>query len=151
MTAEANVDLDADKLGRLKVFLNVFGLVSILLFGTLFVLTALDSPLMQEGGALRFLRWQPLAKHIELMIEIIYLVWGVFFFLAARNPLAYLSFIDFTIWANLAHGVLMIPQSHAIEGFNYKLGTDVAYCLVLAVGLWLLRPSGTERRAEISR
>ncbi len=142
---------DTDKLGHLKLFLNIFGVISILLFGTLFVLTALDAPIMQEGGSLRFLRWQPLAKHIELMIEIIYLVWGVFLFRAARNPLAYLSFIDFTIWANLAHGLLMIPQSHVMEGFQYKLITDVAYCLVLAVGLWLLRPAGTERRSEAVR
>lgn len=136
---------ESSKLERLRLFLNIYGVVSIALFGTLFVLTALDSPLMQEGGALRFLRWQPLAKHIELMIEIIYLVWGVFFFLAARRPLQYLSFIDFTIWANLAHGLLMIPQSHAIDGFQYKLVTDVAYCLVLAAGLWILRPAGHER------
>ena len=145
------MDPDNDKLGSLKLFLNVFGVISIVLFGTLFLLTAIDAPIMQEGGSLRFLRWQPLAKHIELMIEIVYLVWGVFFFRAARNPLAYLSFIDFTIWANLAHGLLMIPQSHVMDGFHYKLITDVAYCLVLAVGLWFLRPAGTERQSEAVR
>jgi hypothetical protein len=132
-------------LARLSLFLNVYGVVSVALFGGLFALTAIDAPLMQEGGALRFLRWDPLAKHIELMIEVVYLVWGLFFFRAAQRPLQHLSFIDFTIWANLAHGLLMVPQAFAIAGFHYKLLTDVAYCLGLSVGLMLLRPSGEER------
>jgi hypothetical protein len=134
-----------DNLTRLKVFLNVYGVVSIILFGGLFGLTLADAPIMQEGGALRFMRWEPLAKHIELMLEAVYIVWGVFFFRAARNPLRYLSFIDFTIWANLVHGLVMVPQSHVLPGFHYKLATDVAYCLVLSAGLLVLRPSRSER------
>ena len=129
---------------RLKIFLNVFGVVSMVLFGGLFVLTLLDAPIMQDGGALRFMRWEPLAKHIELMLEGVYFVWGVFMLRAARAPQQHLSFIDFTIWANLVHGLIMVPQSHAIAGFHYKLFTDVAYCLVLAGGLLVLRPRGTE-------
>jgi len=72
------------KLNMLKVFLNIFGVISILLFGSLFVLTSFDAPVMQNGGALRFLRWDILSKHVELMIEIVYLVWGIFMLLAAR-------------------------------------------------------------------
>jgi hypothetical protein len=134
----------------LRRFLTAYGVMSLLLFGTLFTLTLVDSPLMQEGGALRFMRWEPLAKHIELMIEALYLVWAVYFFRAARAPLQYLSFIDFTIWANLAHGLLMVPQALALHGFTYKLGTDVAYCLVLAFGLLILRPRGVERLGSSS-
>ena len=135
------------KLKSLKIFLNIFGIVSILLFGTLFLLTSLDARVIQEGGALRFLRWDILSKHVELMIEIVYLVWGIFMLLAARNPLAYLSFLTFTLWANLAHGLLMIPQSIMV-GMMYKMFTDVAYCLVLAIGLWILLPHGEEVRAR---
>jgi hypothetical protein len=131
------------ELKNLKTFLNIFGVMSIALFGTLFFLTSFDSPLMQEGGALRFLRWDILSKHVELMIEIVYLVWGVFLLLAARKPLAYLSFLQFTLWANLAHGLLMIPQA-VMVGMMYKMFTDVAYCLVLAIGLWILLPKAEE-------
>jgi len=127
----------------LKIFLNVFGVISIALFGTLFLLTSFDAAIMQEGGALRFLRWDILSKHVELMIEIVYLVWGIFMLLAARNPLSYLSFLNFTLWANLAHGLLMIPQAFMV-GMLYKMFTDVAYCLVLAIGLWILLPKGQE-------
>ena len=50
---------EAVKIARLKVFLNVYGVVSIILFGGLFSLTLIDAPIMQDGGALRFLRWEP--------------------------------------------------------------------------------------------
>jgi hypothetical protein len=132
------------KLKKLKIFLNIFGVVSLLLFGTLLLLTAIDSPMMQEGGALRAMRWDVLSKNVELMLEAIYFVWGIFMLLAARNPLAYLSFLDFTLWANLVHGLVMVPQAMMLHGFMYKMYSDVAYCIVLAAGLWLLRPKGEE-------
>lgn len=127
----------------LRLFLNVYGVISVVLFGGLFLLTLMDAPVLQEGGALRFMRWEPLAKHIELMLEGVYFVWAMFFFLAARDPLRYLSFIDFTIWANAVHGLIMLVQSLAMPEFHYKILTDVSYCLVLAAGLQVLRPRGT--------
>lgn len=135
------------ELKSLKIFLNIFGVISIALFGTLFFLTSFDAPIMQEGGALRFLRWDILSRHVELMIEIVYLVWGIFMLRAARNPLSHLSFLNFTLWANLAHGLLMIPQAFMV-GMMYKMFTDVAYCLVLAIGLWILLPKGEEATAR---
>jgi hypothetical protein len=134
----------AAKLKVLRVFLTVYGILSIVLFGGLFLLTATDASVLQDGGALRFMRWDVLSKHVELMIEAIYFVWGVFLLLAARRPLSHLSFLDFTAWANLAHGLVMVPQALMLKGFEFKLATDVAYCLVLALGLWLLRPRGRE-------
>ena len=127
----------------LKIFLTVYGIISVLLFGGLFLLTSTDASIMQDGGALRFMRWDILSKHVELMIEAVYLVWGIFMLLAARNPLSYLSFLNFTLWANLAHGLLMIPQAMMV-GMMYKMFTDIAYCLVLAIGLWILLPKGKE-------
>jgi len=126
----------------LRLFLNVYGAVSVILFGGLFALTLTDAAIIQEGGALRFMRWEPLAKHIELMLEGVYFVWAIFFFAAARNPLRYLSFIDFTIWANAVHGMIMFAQAIAMPHFHYKMFTDVAYCLALAGGLLVLRPRG---------
>jgi hypothetical protein len=126
----------------LKHFLNVYGVISIVLFGGLFVLTLTDASIIQEGGALRFMRWEPLAKQIELMLEGVYLVWAVYFFVAARDPLRNLSFISFTAWANGVHGLIMVVQSVMMPMFHYKMFTDVAYCLVLAAGLVILRPRG---------
>ncbi len=131
------------KLKALKIFLTIYGIVSIMLFGTLFLLTSIDAPVVQEGGALRFLRWDILSKHVELMIEIVYLIWGIFMLIAARKPFANISFLNFTLWANLAHGILMIPQA-MMTGMMYKMYTDIAYCLLLAVGLWMWAPRGEE-------
>jgi hypothetical protein len=133
----------SSKLKKLRVFLNIYGVVSILLFGGLFLLTSFDTPIIQEGGALRFMRWDVLSKHVELMLEAVYLVWGVFMLKAAHKPMAYLSFLSFTGWANLAHGLLMIPQAMMV-GMMYKMGTDIAYCLVLAIVLWILVPKVEE-------
>ena len=130
-------------LKALKFFLTIYGIISIMLFGTLFLLTSIDAPIMQEGGALRFLRWDILSKHVELMIEIVYLIWGIFMLIAARKPLSNLSFLKFTLWANLAHGILMIPQAMMV-GMMYKMYTDIAYCIFLAIGLWIWTPSGEE-------
>src|SRR6185295_12215158 len=131
------------RLKNLSRFLNIYGVISIILFGGLFLLTSFDAPIMQEGGALRFMRWDILSKHVELMIEAIYLVWGIYMLKAARNPLAYISFLNFTMWANLVHGLLMVPQAFMV-GMVFKMFTDVAYCLVLAGGLWFLIPRSEE-------
>jgi hypothetical protein len=133
---------DQPSVKGLSLFLNVYGVISIILFGGLFALTATDAAIIQDGGALRFMRWEPLAKHIELMLEGVYFVWAIFFFRAARNPLRYLSFIDFTVWANAVHGLIMVAQVLIMPHFLYKMFTDVAYCLVLAAGLLVLRPRG---------
>jgi len=45
----------------------------------------------------------------------------------------------------------MVPQSHVIQGFHYKLVTDVAYCLVLSGGLLVLRFRGPELRPNVSQ
>jgi hypothetical protein len=129
-------------LNGLRLFLNIYGVISIVLFGGLFVLTFMDAPILQEGGALRFMRWAPLAKHVELMLEGVYFVWAIYFFVAARDPLRNLSFIDFTVWANAVHGIIMFVQSFMMPEFHYKIFTDVAYCLILAAGLLILRPRG---------
>jgi len=76
------------------------------------------------------------------MLEGVYLVWAIYFFVAARDPLRNLSFIDFTMWANAVHGLIMLIQSIMMPEFHYKMFTDVAYCLILAAGLFLLRPRG---------
>src|ERR1044071_6141365 len=95
----------------LKIFLTLYGIISVLLFGGLFLLTSTNTSIMQDEGVLRCMRWDILSKHVELMIEAVYLVWGIFMLLAARNPLSYLSFLNFTLWANLVYGLLMIPQA----------------------------------------
>jgi hypothetical protein len=135
--------MEQSNLKNLKLFLNIYGIISVILFGGLFSLTSFDAAIMQDGGAFRFMRWDVLSKHVELMLEAVYLTWGVFMLMAARKPLAYLSFLNFTLWANLVHGLLMVPQAIMV-GMMFKMFTDIAYCLFLAAGLWMLVPKGEE-------
>ena len=132
----------------LRRFLNAYGVVSVILFGDLFVLTATNAPILQDGGALRFMRWTPLAPMIEMMLEGVYFVWAIFFFMAAKEPAAYLSFLRFTLWANAVHGLIMLVQAVLMPEFLYKIFTDIAYCLVLAIGLALLMPKSSEARVR---
>ena len=76
------------------------------------------------------------------MLSLIYLVWAVYLWVAAAQPVAYRSFLDFTMWANLAHGLVMIPG--ALEhGYHSKLLTDIPWVLLLSAAIAVLRPART--------
>jgi hypothetical protein len=45
------------------------------------------------------------------------------------------------MWANLAHGLLMIVQMLVSHHDAWKMLTDVPYILILPVGIALLRPA----------
>lgn len=129
------------KMKWLKTLLRVYGVLTFLIFGSLSVGFLTQTPLMNPGGPLHWLIWDDVTGHVGPMLFVIYLVWGVFFFLAANNPLKYRSFLDFTMWANLGHGLLMVPM--ALEGshlYHSKFLTDIPFILILAIGIYLLRP-----------
>jgi hypothetical protein len=129
------------KMKWLKTLLRVYGVLTFLIFGSLSVGFIIQTPIMNPGGSLNWLIWDDVTGHVAPMLFVIYLVWGVFFFLAANNPLKYRSFLDFTMWANLAHGLLMVPM--ALEGshmYHSKFLTDIPFILILPIGIYLLRP-----------
>jgi hypothetical protein len=101
---------------RLTVFLRVYGVVMVVLFTFLFIAFMVEAPILAEnGGSLNWLIWNDVRfghdhAHVPPMLFVIFVVWGVFLLRAARNPRAYSSFLDFTIWASVAHGLLMIGQ-----------------------------------------
>jgi len=65
------------------------------------------------------------------MFITIYAVWVFFLWRASKNPEKHLLFIDFTIWANIAHGLIMIFIA-VLRGEFYHLLLD---------GLILILPS----------
>ncbi|MEV1175566.1 DUF6632 domain-containing protein [Nonomuraea sp. NPDC049784] len=74
--------------------------------------------------------------------ESFHIVWGVFLLVAARNPLAHRSFLSFTMWANLAHALLMVAQAATdLDRYWSKFLTDIPFILILALGIFFLRPS----------
>src|SRR5262245_49180506 len=148
-------DTTTRKSAALSVFLRVYGVLTLLIFSLLFVGFMVQSPLLAEhGGALNWTIWNDVRfghdhAHVPPMLLLIYVVWGVFLLRAAGNPQAYASFLDFTMWANLAHGVLMAAQAAMdIDRYWSKFLTDIPFVLILALGIYLWRRAAkTKERA----
>ena len=144
------------KLAALRIFLRVYGVLILIVFTLLFVGFIAQTPLLAEHtGALNWTIWNDVRfghehAHVPPMLLLIYVVWGVFLLRAAGNPPAYLSFLNFTMWANLAHGLLMVVQA-AMDFDRYwsKFFTDIPFVLILALGIYLLRPSANPQQPAV--
>jgi len=78
------------------------------------------------------------------MIMGIYATLGVFLIIAARNPLAHLSLIWFTVWSSVVHGAIMLVQSFADPMDHGHLIGDVPALFVVAAVLGVLTPRGAD-------
>ena len=147
---------ESERLAALAVFLRTYGVLTLIVFGSLFVGFAVQTPLLADEpkGALNWLIWNGIRCgsepcHVPPMLFIIYRVWAVFFFLAARQPLAYVSFLNFTMWANLSHGLLMAGQALMHMSTHWhRFFTDIPFVLVLALGIYRWRPKITSLHAD---
>ena len=106
-------------------------------FAVFFSVLAFHSTNVADFGEtyLSLVRWGTNSEAYELMICTIYLVWAVFLWRCAANPLAEKTFLDFTVVANVAHFGLMFFQAWAMNGEHQHLHGDV---LLGWVGLLLL-------------
>jgi hypothetical protein len=136
------IESEQKRRAKLRVFLRVYGVSTIIIFGSLSLGFIVQTPLLSENhGALHWTIWDDVTGHVGPMLFVIYLTWAVFFFLAARHPESYLSFLDFTMWANLAHGALMAIQTLPMMGRMWtKWITDIPFVLLLSLGIFLWRP-----------
>jgi hypothetical protein len=135
------------------VFLRVYGVFTLTIFVLLFTGFLAQSPLLAEhGGVLNWTIWNDVRcggehLHVPPMLMVIYIVWGVFLLRAAGDPRGYTSFLNFTMWANLAHGVLMAAQAGSeIHHYWSKFLTDIPFVLILALGIYLWRRSEKARQ-----
>ena len=134
-------------LSRLKVFLRVYGVISVVLFPVLILGFYTDFAPLDYGGPLNWTIWNGLQCgdqqcHVPPMLFSIYIVWGVFFLLvSARDPRDYSSFLQFTMWANFIHGAVMVQQA-ATHFHHYwsKFFTDIPFVWILALGIFLWGP-----------
>lgn len=151
------VNEEAKKLAALTIFLRVYGVLSLIIFGSLFIGFAIQTPHLAESGSLNWTIWNGIRCggepcHVPPMLFTIYLVWAVFFLLAARKPLAYISFLHFTMWANLFHGLLMIVQAvMMMERYWSKWFTDIPFVLILALGIYLWLPTPSQDGIALER
>ncbi|MFL5574720.1 MAG: DUF6632 domain-containing protein [Gemmatimonadaceae bacterium] len=126
---------------HLALFLRVYGTVSLVLFTTLLLGFVVRWAPIDEGAPLHWVIWDRVTHHVAPMLFAVYIVWAVHLLRAARDPVAYASFLDFTMWANLAHALIMVPMALVDPMYHSKFLTDIPFILLLSGALALWRPS----------
>ena len=139
--------MNDSKLAMLKRFLRIYGWLSLVLFGGLLIGFTIQAPALDVDGRWHWLIWDRVTDHVAPMLFVVYIVWSIFIIRAARDPLANRMFLDFTAWANLAHGLSMVPHALMTPEYHVKFLTDIPWVLLPAIALWLLRPSNTRQIA----
>jgi hypothetical protein len=125
----------------LRIFLRVVSAGFLAAFIPWITLILVNAPILAPGGVLApLLRFQPYNAAYESMMAAIHIVWAVMLWRASANPENNLLFIDFTIWANAAHGVVMLIATPAQKGVAMTMVEGVPL-FVLAAVLWWLRPT----------
>jgi hypothetical protein len=124
----------------LRIFLRLLSIGFFAAFIPWITLILLQAPIISEGGLLApYLRFQPYNPHYESMMAAIHLAWAVMLWRASYHPAQHSLFIDFTIWANFAHGLVMFIGTPIQKGPMMMIVEGVPL-LVIAAILWWLRP-----------
>ena len=76
-------------------------------FTPAYILTVLGSVSNLRIFGYSFVR-QPYQWDFELMFAVLFLIWGIFTWIASCNPKENSLFVRFTAWALLTHGIVMI-------------------------------------------
>ena len=137
--------MDDSKLHLLKIFLRAYGWLSLLLFVGLMIGFIVQAPALDPGGRWHWLIWDRVTDHVAPMLFAVYIVWSIFIIRAARDPLAHKMFLDFTAWANVAHGISMVPHALMAPEYHVKFLTDIPWVLLPAIAIALLRPSPSQQ------
>ena len=112
--------------------------VALVLFGIIFVIGVYPLTIVWPSGW----AWHMGGPSMYLqMILGIYATLGVFLLLAARNPLANLSLIWFTVWSSVVHGGIMAAQAIVYPEHRGHLYGDVPALLLIAIVLAVLTPA----------
>ena len=77
---------------------------------------------------------------VAIMFATVYIVWAVFLFASARDPLANRLFLDFNLVANAAHFGVMLAMAVAMPGQQHHVAGVLALGLLTTVPMaacWL--------------
>ena len=110
--------------------------IALVIVGIIFIAGIVSLSIVWPSG------WKWHTGHSDYlpMIEGIYATLGVFLIMAARNPLAHLSLIWFTVWSSIVHAGLMTFQSFAYPANHGHLMGDVPALYIVAALLAVLTP-----------
>jgi|SRR5271155_1037463 len=124
---------DGDNLKNLRI--------ALILVGAIFLVGIYPLMIIWPSGW----AWCTTYSDYPMMIVGFYATLGVFLLLAARDPLANLSLIWFTVWSSVVHAAIMADQ--ALEpGHHLHLIGDVPALIFVAVLLGMLTPRGAAAR-----
>lgn len=88
----------------------------------------------------RLFDWGAGGDQVAVMFSTVYIVWALFLFASATDPLANRLFLDFNLTANSAHFAAMLAMAVAMRGEHQHLAGVVALGLLTTVPLaacWL--------------
>lgn len=131
---------EAAKAAWLRIFLRVLAVGFLAAFIPWITLILLDASVLAPGGSLApLLRFQPYNVHYEAMMAAVYAVWAVTLWRASYDPPKHRLFLDFTIWASAAHGLVMLIATPVQKGPAMTLIEALPLFGIAAV-LWWLKP-----------
>ena len=131
---------DASRMGWLRLVLRALAVGYLAAFIPWITLILLNAPILAPGSSLApLLRFQPYNAHYESMLTAIHLVWAVMLWRASADPAKHVLFLDFTIWASVAHGLVMLVATPMQKGLVMTFIEAVPLFAIAAV-LWWLRP-----------
>ena len=110
--------------------------VALVVFGVLFVAGIYLLMWLWPSG----FAWTPRQSEYEQMIMGIYATLGIFLIFAAKDPLANVSLIWFTIWSSIVHGSIMLVQALVDNTERAHLLGDIPALFLVAITLWYLIP-----------
>ncbi|HSM16437.1 MAG TPA: DUF6632 domain-containing protein [Gemmatimonadales bacterium] len=139
------------RMTRLRLFLRVLSVGYLAAFVPWITLILLNSAILAPGGSLApLLRFQPYNAHYESMMAAIHIVWAVMLWRASDHPATHLLFIDFTIWASVAHGLVMLVATPLQKGLAMTVIEGLPLFVIAAVLSWL-RPRHADTDAPDDR
>jgi hypothetical protein len=122
---------DENRMKYLKIALVCFGIIAIVGVYPLVLIWPFGFAWHGEGHNL----------YVDMIVGI-YATLGVFLIRAARNPLAHLSLIWFTVWSSIVHGGIMTVQAIVYPQHIGHLLGDVPTLFIIAIVLGVLTPWG---------
>ena len=135
----------------LRLFLRVLSLGFLIAFIPWITLILVNAAILAPGSTLApLLRFQPYNAYYESMLAAIHIVWALMLWRAAGNPSQHVLFIDFTMWANAAHGVVMIIATPIQKGPVMMIIESLPLLMIAAVLRWLRPRSSQHKLAHVA-
>src|SRR5688500_9363776 len=118
---------------KLSAFLRFWGITAVLVMSINWSAFIFQIDAFNPGNSMHWLIWDDIHGHVGPMIFIIYIIWGVYCLIASKNPMQHISFLKFTMWANLGHGLVMVPMALSEKLYHLRMLTDIPFILLIAL------------------